>query len=220
MNQPTTNPNPVNAISNASELSSLDAPGKPASAPSESQSPKQLPKPRMRNTKSRAKATPKQGRCRHYTSTGRRCRLAVLDAASGLCFRHVGLQFQASDEDLSPAFLGLLTGFHSAPRIHAFLSQVTVLLVQNRISTRRAAILAYLGQILLRNLPALSQPESAPQERDPIELFPPHLQELIEHKRRLAQQAHARTLRAGASSPPERRKDDPNAMPLRGSVAE
>jgi len=210
MNQPTSNPNPVNAISNASELSSLDAPGKPASAPSESQSPKQLPKPRMRNTKSLAKATPKQGRCR----------LAVLDAASGLCFRHVGLQFQASDEDLSPAFLGLLTGFHSAPRIHAFLSQVTVLLVQNRISTRRAAILAYLGQILLRNLPALSQPESAPQERDPIELFPPHLRELIEHKRRLAQQAHARTLRAGASSPPERRKDDPNAMPLRGSVAE
>jgi hypothetical protein len=209
MNQPTTNPNPVNAISNSSEPSSLDAPGRPASALSETHSSKQLPKPRKRNTKSLAKAAPKEGRCRHYTSTGRRCRLAVLDTASGLCFRHVGLQFQASDEDLSPAFLGLLTGFHSAPRIHAFLSQVTVLLVQNRISTRRAAILAYLGQILLRNLPALGQPENAPKDTDPIELFPPHLQELINHKRRIAQQAHARTLHSGANSPPEGSEDGP-----------
>jgi hypothetical protein len=220
MSQPATNTSPINAISNSGELSSLDAPGRPAIALSETHSPKQLPKPRKRNTKSLAKSATKEGRCRHYTSTGRRCRLAVLDTASGLCFRHVGLQFQVADEDLSPAFLGLLTGFHSAPRIHAFLSQVTVLLVQNRISTRRAAILAYLGQILLRNLPALSQPENVPKDSDPIELFPPHLQELIEHKRRIAQQAHARTLRTGADSLPERREDDANAMPLRGSVAE
>jgi len=220
MNQPAANTSPISAISKPSVLSSLDAPGNPASALSETPSPRQPPKPTKRNTRSLAKPAPKEGRCRHYTSTGRRCRLAVLDTASGLCFRHVGLQFQASDEDLSPAFLGLLTGFYSAPRIHAFLSQVTVLLVQNRISTRRAAILAYLGQILLRSLPALSQPENVPKDSDPIELAPPPLQELIDHKRRIAQQAHARTLRAGANSPPERREDGVNAVARRGSVAE
>lgn len=80
-----------------------------------------------------------------------------MDPASGLCFRHVGLQFQPTDEDLSPAFAGLLSGFQSALRIHDFLTQLTVLLVQNRISTRRAAILAYLGQTLLRTLPAIEE---------------------------------------------------------------
>ena len=105
----------------------------------------------------------KSDRCRHYTATGRRCRLTVLDPTSGLCFRHVGRQFQPTDEDLSPAFVGLLSGFQSASRIHDFLTQLTVLLVQNRISTRRAAILAYLGQTLLRTLPAIND------ELEPVE---------------------------------------------------
>jgi len=85
-----------------------------------------------------------------------------LDSSTGLCFRHAGLQFQPSDEDLSTAFGGLLTGLQSACGIHDFLSQLTVLLVQNRISTRRAAILAYLGQTLLRTLPAI-QDELEPE---------------------------------------------------------
>jgi len=100
-------------------------------------------------------AAQNDGRCRHYTFTGRRCRLAPLDPISGLCFRHIGRQFQPSDEDLSSAFVGLLSGFDSPSRIHAFLTQVTVLLVQNRVSTRRAAVLTYLGQTLLRTLPAI-----------------------------------------------------------------
>lgn len=62
-----------------------------------------------------------------------------------------------------PAFGGLLSKLQSACGIHDFLSQLTVLLVQNRISTRRAAILAYLGQILLRTLPAI-QAELEPAE--------------------------------------------------------
>ncbi len=157
MHQPTANSSSINNSTAPIELPSLVAPSKQGSALPETASPKPLVRQSKRKPHSPAKATPKEAdRCRHYTSTGRRCRLAVLDPASGLCFRHVGLQFQVSDEDLSPAFLGLLSGFHSAARIHAFLTQLTVLLVQNRVSTRRAAILAYLGQILLRNLPAIN----------------------------------------------------------------
>lgn len=170
MNHPPANCSSTNnssVLSAASSLSSLAQPGNEAGATTETH----LPKPATRKSKSRGKAAAKhQDRCRHYTSTGRRCRLAILDPASGLCFRHVGLQFQASDEDLSPAFLGLLSGFQSASQIHAFLTQVTVLLVQNRVSTRRAAILAYLAQILLRTLPAIEH-ELNPTDKEPDIIF-------------------------------------------------
>jgi len=106
-----------------------------------------------------------QNRCRHFTANGRRCRLAILDKASGLCFRHVAREFLPSDEDLSPAFTGLLSGFQSASRIHAFLTETAVLLVQNRISTRRAVALAYISQLLLRTLPAIEHQEK-PDEDD------------------------------------------------------
>jgi len=80
----------------------------------------------------------------------------------------MGRQFQPSDEDLSSAFAGLLSGFDSPSRIHAFLTQVTVLLVQNRVSTRRAAVLTYLGQTLLRTLPAIELELNPPEEDQQI----------------------------------------------------
>jgi len=178
MNQPTANSRIINtssALSAANSLSPLAQPANKASEPEEIS----LQKAASRKSKSPAKANPRKAaaakvaagqndaRCRHYTFTGRRCRLAPLDPVSGLCFRHIGRQFQPSDEDLSSAFLGLLSGFDSPSRIHAFLTQVTVLLVQNRVSTRRAAVLTYLGQTLLRTLPAieleLNPPEEEPQ---------------------------------------------------------
>ena len=103
-------------------------------------------------------------RCRHFTREGRRCRLRVLNPQSGLCFRHAGLQEKqsdAADSDLTAAFSGLLGDFHSAAQINDFLSKLVLLLAQNRISSRRAAVLAYINQLLLRTLPAIEQ------ERDP-----------------------------------------------------
>jgi len=178
MNQQTTNScftNSPSGLSAASSLSSLATPDQKAPAPPETL----LPKAATRKSKSPAKANPSEAvrasaapqedaRCRHYTSAGRRCRLTVLDPVSGLCFRHMGRQFQPSDEDLSPAFVGLLSGFDSPSRIHAFLTQVTVLLVQNRVSTRRAAVLTYLGQTLLRTLPAIELELNPPEEDQQI----------------------------------------------------
>ena len=99
-------------------------------------------------------------RCRHFTREGRRCRLRILNPHSGLCFRHAGLMDQQSDaaeSDLTAAFSGLLTEFNSASQIHDFLSKLVVLLAQNRISARRAAVLAYINQLLLRTLSAIEQ---------------------------------------------------------------
>ena len=107
-------------------------------------------------------------RCRHFTREGRRCRLRILNPHSGLCFRHAGLQdkqSEAADSDVTAAFSGLLSDFKSAAQINDFLSKLVVLLAQNRISSRRAAVLAYINQLLLRTLPAIEQ-ERDPQSHD------------------------------------------------------
>jgi hypothetical protein len=92
--------------------------------------------------------------CSHRTRTGRRCRLPVLPN-SALCFRHgSGLETQRPDADLASAF-NQLGHFRSAVVINEFLSKLLTLLVQDRISTRRAAVLGYLTNQLLRTLPAI-----------------------------------------------------------------
>lgn len=97
-------------------------------------------------------------RCQHRTSTRRRCRLRVVDAHSGLCFRHAQLQLQKLEvPDLSPDLVGTLTGFTSAADINQVLSKLLILLAQNRISPRRAAVLAYISNLLLRTLPAIGK---------------------------------------------------------------
>lgn len=95
-------------------------------------------------------------RCQHRTSTGRRCRLRVVDAHSGLCFRHAQLHLQHLEvPDLSPDLVGTLTGFTSAADINRVLSKLLILLSQNRVSPRRAAVIAYISNLLLRTLPAI-----------------------------------------------------------------
>ena len=74
---------------------------------------------------------------------------------SALCFRHSALrETRSSDADLSSAF-NQLGAFRSAIANNDFLSKLLALLVQNRVSTRRAAVLAYITNQLLRTLPAI-----------------------------------------------------------------
>ncbi|HVS86712.1 MAG TPA: hypothetical protein VHF01_00670 [Candidatus Acidoferrum sp.] len=95
-------------------------------------------------------------RCRHYTVRGRRCRLPVTDAASGLCFRHAVRQ----QKDREPAdFAATLTGkseeFQTAMGINNSLGELYRLLAEDKIAPRRAAVLAYISNLLLRTLPAI-----------------------------------------------------------------
>ena len=93
-------------------------------------------------------------RCQHRTVTGRRCRLAVVHPSSGLCFRHAFLRSKLGEEaDLRTALAGDLPDFTSAQQINAFLSKLILLLSENRVSPRRAAVIAYVGSLLLRSLP-------------------------------------------------------------------
>ena len=104
-------------------------------------------------------------KCRHFTARGRQCRLRAL--RSGLCFRHASLQLQPPqpvDVDLSADFLIQLDDLRSADQINQFLAKLLILVVQNRISTRRAAVLAYITNQLLRTLPAIDRELNPPQD--------------------------------------------------------
>jgi hypothetical protein len=91
-------------------------------------------------------------RCTHRTATGRRCRLSVSDAHSSLCRQHRAelIQEQAADHHLQ--LVRNFEGFQTAQGINHSLKHVYELLAQNRISPRRASVLAYINSLLLRTL--------------------------------------------------------------------
>ncbi len=111
------------------------------------------------------KADPK---CHHVTLSGHQCRLRAI--RSGLCFRHAALQLQSAqpvDVDLSADFLGRLDDLQSAEQINQFLAKLLILVVQNRISARRAAVLTYITNQLLHSLVAIKRElDSEPAQLD------------------------------------------------------
>jgi hypothetical protein len=100
-------------------------------------------------------------RCFFQKSNGSRCRRLVTNTLSHFCASHVHVnpsptprptpqQNQPVDIDLSTE-LGLAApgGFASPEEIYDFLGKLTFLVSANRISSRRAAVLAYItGQVL------------------------------------------------------------------------
>jgi len=107
-------------------------------------------------------------RCRYSTVDGRRCRLRVMDAQSGLCFRHVRLnQSHASAPDpelLAAELLGSIEDFQTAEAVNLFLGNLLKQLAAQRIERRDAIALAYISQLLLNTLPALERQHEAVQK--------------------------------------------------------
>jgi len=105
-------------------------------------------------------------RCQHRTLTGRRCRKDVSNAASALCSKHASLRpVRLEEPDLSVALLGQLSRLKSASDLNEVLCNLFRLLSQDRIAARRAAVLAYIANLLLRTLPAIEHevyPEGKP----------------------------------------------------------
>ena len=94
--------------------------------------------------------------CQHQFENGTRCRLPVLSADSAFCTRHARLgQNQPVEEDFRAKLLRNSQDFQTAQGINFALGNLYDLVAQNRISTRRAAVLAYISSFLLRSLPAI-----------------------------------------------------------------
>jgi hypothetical protein len=100
-------------------------------------------------------------RCAHRDPSGRQCRLRASDAHSGLCPQHQADQKQTEAADYSDVLFKDSQAFQNAQGINHSLRQLYWLTAQNRISTRRAAVLAYIGSLILRTLPQIDADRAA-----------------------------------------------------------
>jgi hypothetical protein len=101
-------------------------------------------------------------RCTYRFPNGRRCRLYPTIANPNFCPAHAPLPTNQPDAtEIASTLTVNLDDFTSAAQINDFLSRLLLLLAQDKISTRRAAVLAYITNQLLRTLPAIAKEENA-----------------------------------------------------------
>ena len=108
--------------------------------------------------------------CSARTPSGRRCRMAISDPQSSLCFKHA-VQHK-KDRDAANVAAQLIRDtddFTSAVTINRSLTELYKLVARDEISPRRGAVMAYTCSLLLRTLPAINDelhPPSQVGEKD------------------------------------------------------
>jgi hypothetical protein len=115
-------------------------------------------------------------RCQYRNAAGRQCRSTDFGTASHFCPRHAALeqQFSHSPEDLSKLFPLTADKFQSPAEVHAALSELFSLLVEDRVSVRRAAVLAYISSLMLRSLSAMRDEqadETTAEKNRPVKIL-------------------------------------------------
>jgi len=97
--------------------------------------------------------------CQHRSVSGRRfCRLPISDPDSGLCSKHAAEHQRDLDQvDLAAPLIGKIEEFRSAADINHSLGELYKLQARNKITPRRAAVMAYTASLLLRTLPAIQK---------------------------------------------------------------
>jgi hypothetical protein len=95
-------------------------------------------------------------RCQYRTRTGRQCTSRVLDPQSSHCSRHAAAE-PRDFEDFSAPLTGTSCRFLNAQGINYSLASLYHLLASGRISPRRASVLAYISNLLLRSLNAIDK---------------------------------------------------------------
>ena len=102
-------------------------------------------------------------RCQHSYPSGRRCRMPASDLRAGLCAQHFRERLAREEADVSTALVGELKKFETASEVNDVLSRLLILVSQDRVSPRRAAVIAYICNLLLRTRPAIDR-ELNPKE--------------------------------------------------------
>ena len=131
--------------------------------------------------KPQTSATQSRHSCLHVFKSGRHCRFPVLPTAQ-FCRSHIHLQFALRVQpqvgihleiDLTTSFGPHALNFKSASEVNEFLCSLAQLIVENRISARRASVLAYIASLQLRTLPVmdLEFERSQPQDEFPKIVF-------------------------------------------------
>jgi len=102
-------------------------------------------------------------RYQHFYPNGRRSRLSS-STHPNFCSTHAPLPQNQPAREIASVLTADLT---SAVQINDFLARLLLLLAQDKISTRRAAVLAYITNQLLRTLPAIAK-EDGPENSQVI----------------------------------------------------
>lgn len=102
--------------------------------------------------------------------SGRRCRTAVHNSRLGLCLKHASAPPAAPlPADFRKPLTTGCDDFSTAVGIHNSLSELYKLLAADLIAARRAAVLAYIANLLLRTIPIV-QSELNPDSNESIRL--------------------------------------------------
>ncbi len=116
-------------------------------------------------------------RCTYTTADGRRCRALRLPAGAGLpgrgslCLRHWQQCQQQARAAAAGKVLSKSSEFNTATGIHQALGKVFSLLARNSIPARDAAVLAYIGQLMLNSLGAVEREFRIARGTDQFEEF-------------------------------------------------
>ena len=115
-------------------------------------------------------------RCQHRFANGMRCSVPTPGEEVQFCSRHTRpAETQPLEQDLSAILLKQSQDFQTAQGVNFSLASLYELLAKNRISARRAAVLAYISSLILRTHPAIDADHKA-NIKDPtksVQEFPP-----------------------------------------------
>jgi len=92
--------------------------------------------------------------------------MAVSDSDSGLCSKHLADRQKELDQaDLAPVLIGDVQEFRDAVAINHSLGELCKLQARNKITPRRAAVMAYTASLLLRtSRPSRATTPSSPSK--------------------------------------------------------
>ncbi len=97
-------------------------------------------------------------RCCHTTADGRRCRMPAMPGHDSLCLPHWQRQHQEHEaEAVATELLGPFKEFETATAVNHALGKLFCLLARGRVPARNAAVLAYIGQLLLNSLASVQR---------------------------------------------------------------
>ena len=97
-------------------------------------------------------------RCTHTSADGRRCRMPLMKDHPSLCPAHWRREQELLEaERVGDEMLGANNHFKTANAVNDALGKLFALTAKKRIPVRDAAVLAYIGQLLLHSLPAVRQ---------------------------------------------------------------
>jgi hypothetical protein len=91
--------------------------------------------------------------------------MAISDPDSGLCYRHAVEKKKDRDAaNVALQLIGDTQEFDSAVTINHSLGELYKLLARDEIAPRRAAVMAYTCNLLLRTLPAIERELNPPEQ--------------------------------------------------------